>query len=144
MFQRGRALGAGPAQMPVRYAVLEDPWVVYVAGPVKANETPEQALARMEAFVSQCLAAELGPAEVAAAKLTWAMFLGTADLPERALVMNPYGVALGLARRRQLGVDPAKLRKAIEAVTAEDVRQVAKEVFAPSRRAEVIIALDAQ
>ena len=47
-------------------------------------------------------------------------------------------MAFSLARRDQLGLDPARLDRALEAVTDQDLRRVAAEVFAPGRHAGAI------
>ena len=67
------------------------------------------------------------------------MILGLGDIPDVALGQNPYGVAFSLARRDQLGLDTARLNRELEAVTDEDLKRVAAEVFAPSRHAAAIV-----
>ena len=66
-------------------------------------------------------------------------FLGLADVPDQFLAQNPYGVAFSLARREQLGLDPARLNRALDALTEQDLRRAAAEVFAPARHAGAVI-----
>src|SRR5262249_30232201 len=66
------------------------------------------------------------------------LILGLRDFPDAALGHNPYGVAFSLARRDQLGLDPARLGRALDAVTDRDLRRVAAEVFAPGRHAGAV------
>ncbi len=63
------------------------------------------------------------------------MILGFGDVPDELLGNNPYGVAFSLVRREQLGLDAARLARAIDAVTDADLRRVADEVFNPARHA---------
>ena len=63
------------------------------------------------------------------------IIVGLGDLPDEALGQNPYGVAFSLARRDQIGLDSARLARALDAVTDKDLRRVAAEVFAPGRHA---------
>jgi hypothetical protein len=51
-------------------------------------------------------------------------------------------VAFSLGRRAQLGIDSAGLKRALEAVTEQDLRRVANEVFAPARHAAVFVTLE--
>jgi zinc protease len=67
------------------------------------------------------------------------MILGLSNVPDATLGQNPYGVAFSLARRDQLGLDPARLNRALEAVTDEDLKRVAEEVFAPTRHGVAIV-----
>src|SRR5579883_1328924 len=125
----------GPGRTTIDFPLLEDPAVLGVSGAAKAGETAAQALARLEAFVAQTTAPRLRDEERAAARQVFGFFLGTADLPDFALAHNPYGVALGLARREQLGFDPARLNRALDTLTETEFRRAASEIFAPSRHA---------
>lgn len=58
------------------------------------------------------------------------------------LTNNPYGVAFSLGRREQLNMSSAELRRAWDAVTDEQLREVAKKVFAPDRHAGAFIAVE--
>src|SRR5262249_24387473 len=94
---------------------------LYVSAPAKKGETAKEAAARLEAFVADTIKPELGNDEATAARQAFALFLGTADIPDPQLARNPYGVAFALGRREQLGIDPAKLRKALESLTQKDL-----------------------
>ncbi|MHB1559878.1 MAG: hypothetical protein ACYC61_20710 [Isosphaeraceae bacterium] len=63
------------------------------------------------------------------------MFLGLGEISDELLGNNPYGVAFSLVRRDQLGLDPTRLARALDAVTDAELRRVAAEVFAPTRHA---------
>jgi hypothetical protein len=115
--------------------MLEDPAMLGVSARAEPVETAPQAIARLESFVAQTVAPPLRNDERASARQAFAMFLGTAEMPDLALAQNPYGVALALARRKQLGIDSAALGRAFDSLTERDLRRAATEIFAPARRA---------
>jgi zinc protease len=133
MTQPGR--DGGPDRTTVYFPLLEDPAVLGISAAAKPGETAAAALTRLEAFLAETTAPRLRDEERAAARQTLGFFLGTAELPDFALAQNPYGVALSLARREQLGFDPARLNRALDTLTEQDLRRAASEVFAPSRHA---------
>jgi zinc protease len=130
---------ASPGQVSVYFPILEDPAVLGVSTTVKGGETTPQVAARLEAFVADVLRPKLGDGERTAARQALGFFLGTAELPDFALAQNPYGVALSLARREQLGLDSARLNRALESLIEADLRRAAEAIFAPSRHAGAII-----
>jgi len=137
----GAKLGAGPHRFPVYVPLLDDPAVLCVAAPAKKGETAKDAATRLEAFVAETIKPELRKDEAATARQAFGLFLGTADVPEAQLARNPYGIAFSLGRRGQLGIDPAKLKKALESVTDEDLRRAAKEIFAADRHTGVFLTV---
>jgi zinc protease len=137
----GAKLGAGPQRFPVYVPLLDDPAVLCVTAPAKKGETGKDAAARLEAFVAETIKPELRKDEAATARQAFALFLGTADVPDAQLARNPYGVAFALGRREQLGLDPAKLKKALEGVTDEEMRRAAKEVFAADRHTSAFLTI---
>jgi zinc protease len=130
----------GISDQPALYMpLLEDPDILGVSAAARAGETPDQALARLDAFLDATLQAPLRDAERAQARQAFALFLDTAPIPDALLARNPYGVALALGRREQLGIDPARLGAALDAVTEADLRQAARQVFAAPRRARAFV-----
>ena len=127
--------GGGTGQPSVYLPLLEDPAVLGVSATAKPGETAPRAIARLESFVADTIAPPLRDDERASAPQMFAFFLGTADLPDFALAQNPYGVALSLARREQLGIDSLKLKRAFDALTERDLRRAAGEFFTPARHA---------
>jgi hypothetical protein len=117
--------GAGVAPAQERYA-LENGLTVMVR-PIPG-------------LVANALAPPLRDDERAPVRQMFALFLGTAEIPDFALARNPYGVALALARREQLGIDPARLNRAFDALTEPDLRRAANAIFAPSRHAGAFIS----
>jgi zinc protease len=72
-------------------------------------------------------------------ELDLARLLDLKDIPEASWQYGLYGLAFSLGRRHQLGIDSGKLRKAVAAVTADDVRRVLREVFAEDKAAAVLV-----
>jgi zinc protease len=133
--------GSGVTGSPVYFTPLDDGSVVAVSVSIKRGETAAKAFGRIEQFVAETIEPKLGANELAAAKQQLGFFLGLGDIPDAALGQNPYGVAFSLARRDQLGLDPARLGRALDAVTDRDLKRVAAEVFAPGRHAGAIAGL---
>jgi predicted Zn-dependent peptidase len=86
--------------------------------------------------------AKLRPPELMMARQQIGPLLGLVDLPDNILTNNPYGVAFSLGRREQLNMSSAELRRAWDAVTDEQLLEVAKKVFAPDRHAGAFIAVE--
>ena len=127
-------------QPSVYFPLLEDPAVLGVSGKAKPGETPPRALARLESFVAETIAPPLRDDERTSARQMFAMFLGTAEMPDFALAQNPYGAALALARREQMGIDSTAIGRAFDSLTERDLRRAADAIFAPERRAGAWIA----
>jgi len=138
LWQQVQAGGAGRGGPMVRFAPLDDPHVVALVGAV-GSSTPEEAIAALEQMLAEAVAQPFSKADLAAARNAFGWMLGVADVPDRTLARNPYGAAFSAGRRIQLGIDPADLRARLDAVTAEDVARAAETVFAPDRRAAVVV-----
>jgi zinc protease len=134
--------GGGAGRPSIYFPLLEDPAVLGVSATANPGETAPQAIARLESFVAGTIAPQLRDDERASARQMFAFFLGTAEIPDFALAQNPYGVALSLARREQLGIDPLKLNRALDALTERDLRRAAGELFTPARHAGAFISPD--
>jgi zinc protease len=138
-----RALGGADGPQ-VYYLPLDGPAVIAVAAPLKAGETSKQAVARLEKMVAKATGPkrdkeDLGN-DLVMAHFRFATQLGTADLSARVFASNPYLAAFSVGRREQLGIDPTKLGKALDAVTGEDLRRVARAVFSPRRHAAAVVS----
>jgi zinc protease len=130
-------LGNGSPAFRVYFTPLDDGAVVAVSARVKAGETLQQAIARLQAFVADTIGAPLGAGELEGAQQQLGFFLGTVDIPDEVLG-NVYGVAFTVGRRTQLGMNPVELKRALEAVSDKDLKRVAAEVFAPARSAGIV------
>ncbi|SIO39957.1 zinc protease [Singulisphaera sp. GP187] len=128
-------LGGEPGRTPIAFTVLDDPVMLGITTRPNRGEAPRQTLGRLEAFVAEAVEPKLGANERKSAQQTFGFFLGTTDVPDSWLVTNLYGVAFSLARRAQLGIEPARLTQALRTVTDQDLRRAAREIFAPDRHA---------
>jgi zinc protease len=134
--------GGGTGRPSIYFPLLEDPAVLGVSATAKPGETAPQAIVRLESFVADTIAPPLRDDERASARQMFALFLGTAEIPDFALSQNPYGAALSLARREQLGIDTRKLNRAFNTLTERDLRRAAGEIFTPARHAGAFISPD--
>jgi len=134
--------GGGTGGPSVYFPLLEDPAVLGVSAMAKPGETARRAIARLESFVAGTIAPQFRDDERASARQMFALFLETAEIPDFALAQNPYGAALSLARREQLGIDTLKLNRAFDALTERDLRRAAGEIFTPARHAGAFILPD--
>jgi zinc protease len=138
--QPGAGGGAGTGRPSVYFPLLEDPAVLGASATAQPGETAARAIARLESFVGDTIAPPFRDDERASARQMFALFLGTAEIPDLALAQNPYGEGLSLARREQLGIDPLKLSRTIDALTERDVRRAADEIFTPARHAGAFLS----
>ena len=127
---------------PVFFTPLDDGSVVAVSLKVQPGESAAKAIGRIEAFVAETIEPKLGADEIDATRDQLGLFLGLADVPDQFLAQNPYGEAFSLARREQLGLDPVRLNRALDAITEQDLRRAAAEIFAPARHAGAVISLE--
>jgi zinc protease len=131
----------GVTGSPVYFTPLDDGSIVGVSAKVKPDEPAATAIGRLEAFVAKTIAPKLGDSEITAAREQIGSLMGLTDVPDRFLTENPYGEAFSLARREQLGLDPAELNRALDVLTDDDLRRAAAEFFGPSRHAGAVISI---
>jgi zinc protease len=134
--------GTGPGSPVVRFAPLDDPHVVAIVGPT-GGKTGEQTIAALEQVLAAAFDRPFSADDVTATRNAFGWMLGVADVPDAMFARNPYGAAFTAGRRVQMGIDSAALRQRLEAVTAEDVQRAAETVFAPERRAAVVVVPEA-
>ena len=132
------ARGDGPVHR-VLYAPLDDPWVLVVTAPLLQEEKSWEAVARLESFVADTLAPPLAKDEGRAARLQLAPLLGTLPVPDAMLVSDPRGLAYGHARRAEMLLDGIAAGRRMEEVTEGDFRAGVRGLFAPARRAAVVV-----
>ena len=115
MVQNSRA-EADPRMRPrVLWAPLDEPDHLFVQAGIGKDETPEAAVARLEAFVAAIL--DRPDANAAMAKSVFGPMLGTLPDQDALLAVNPYLAAFAPGRREQLGIDGPALARALDAVT---------------------------
>jgi len=124
---------------PVFYSGPNDPAVFSVSATVRAKETAQGGTDRLKAFVARIVQPDLQPDEIPTTIHQVGVLFGIGGLPDTMWAQNPYFLAFSLARQMQLGVDAPKLTRALNALTAEDVRRCAQTVFAPTNWETVIV-----
>jgi zinc protease len=139
LWTRAQTLGAAPGRMPIHFAALDDPAAVSLCAPMKDGEEPDQAVARLEAFVAEAAKAELTTSDRMVTLQTFNFAFTLLSVPDRMLAQNLYGVAFGMGRRAQMGIDSATLKGAIETVTTDDLRRAAETVFSKKVQAAVVV-----
>jgi zinc protease len=129
-----------PPRFQVMYRLLDDPDVVSISVYLKKGETPAQSRARMETIISSILERPYSSEDGAMARNMFGYFAGLVEWPASQAGKNLYGYAFAVGRRRQLGSDPARLRKALESLDEETFRRAVKKYFAegPAGRAVVV------
>jgi zinc protease len=132
-------LGGGPGRFPIQFMVLDDPHFLAINAPAKADETAQQAVARLQAFVAESIEPKLNDNEKARAKQSFGLFLGITDVPDAFVAQNPYVIAYALGRRHQLAIDSAKLLKAMDALSDQELRRAARDFLSPARSAGVLL-----
>ncbi len=133
------ALPSPPGDFPVQFLPIDDPSVVCVTSEVQSDETTEQTIQRLDKFVNRVVSDKITQQDRQRAKQMFAMFYGTAEIPESALSRNPYGVAFGLGRRQQLGIQPRVLRRTIDSARTADFDHCREQIFAVKQRAAVVV-----
>ncbi len=139
LWNRAETLGAGPGQMPVHYAPLDDPAAVRICAPVRAGEKPEEAVARLEAFVAEAGQGEITTSDRMVTLQIFNFAFGLLSLPDRVLAQNLYGTAFAMGQRARMGVDSAAIKQAVETVTTDDLRRAAAQVFSEKLRAAIVV-----
>jgi zinc protease len=133
-------LEVGPGRFPVMFRPLDDPSTLTVCTVVRKGETPAAAVKRLKEFVADTVRGKVRSRDLSGIRGLFGFFLGVGFFPDLAAMNNVYGEAYGLGRREQLGLDPARLEKALPAVTPETVQRAAREIFGPGRWAAAVVA----
>jgi zinc protease len=135
----GERFGGDARWPPVFFPPLDGPEVVGVSAPAKPGETGTEAVKRIESVVAEALAPALDERELRSVREQFGLVFGLDGMPDELLAQNPYGVAFSLGRRAQLGLDAARLERAVEGVKDTDLRRAAEAIFAPRRHAGSVV-----
>jgi zinc protease len=138
MWDRAMGRPMSMEDMPIRYAPLDDPWVVSQSSPVEAGETPEEVAARLRAFVAETLDGEITARDIARITRVYGWALGLSGFSGELLAQNPYAAALGKAMRANQGIDRQDLEMRLKALSTEEIRRAGQAVFAEEESATVI------
>jgi zinc protease len=124
---------------PVLYALLDDPAVICVRTVVRKGETAKDAVNRLAGFVADTMKEQLRTLDLSGIRSRYGFFLGISFFGDLAALNNLYGEAFALGRREQLGLDPARLEKALAAIP-DNVERAARAFFGPGRWAAAVVA----
>jgi zinc protease len=116
---------------PVTFAPLDEPGAVYLAGPLAAGEAWQAGVARLQAFASAAVGQPWSPTDPPRVEQAYGLLLGLKTPGDWALAGNPYVVALGLAARRVLGIDPEALAKAVDGLKTAPLAEMGARLFDP-------------
>lgn len=134
---RSAGFPAKPTEPSLRYSFLDDPNVLFVAAELNEGETADDVASRLREFIDRAVHAPWNANERQMAKQNLAFFLDTMPLPDRALAQNVYGVAFGLGRRHQLGLNGQALARQLDRTRAADIQRVGKAYLSANRGAVV-------
>lgn len=138
LFVESRKLGVKD-NTPLMFAPLDHPERVTLSTRVRPGETPDAARSRIEALIGDAAGRPLAPGEIPRTVQSFSAFFWTERVPAAALAGNPYLAAFAPARRLQMGMDAAGLRKRLGATTDADLRRLSETILAPERRAAVLL-----
>jgi zinc protease len=126
-------------QFSVYYAPLDLPEVLTVSTEPKPGQSDAEVAALLRQRVTSGTAVKEG-ATVNRASLAqiFGPMLGLGG-PQLTFGEDPYFAAFCLGRRLQLGLEGDALAGAVEAVSADDLRRCAADVFGPERSAVVVV-----
>lgn len=125
-----------PRTWQARFDPVLRPGLLLVTSTIHPTEQPEPAADRVRAEVGAVLARPLAPADLAAAKGRFGLFLAP-TLDEATCAQKVRDFAVARARRAQLGLEKSALAQSLDALREEELAQAAK-LFDPARTAAVI------
>jgi zinc protease len=131
--------GKGAKRYEMHYAPLDDPAVLALRTVLKDEETTEDAIRRLSSAVDDACHAAVNKSEREKVRYGLGAFLGLGDMPDAVWAKNPYGLALAIGRRHQLGVEAEALRRSLAKTSTEDLGKAAEKYFIPRMRATVIV-----
>ena len=116
---------------PVSFAPLDEPGALYLGAPLEKGQTSQAAVAALQAHVAEAVGRPWFPTDAQRVAQAYGLLLGLSNPSDSALASNPYVVALGLAARRVLGVDPEALAKSLDALKVGGLSAAGARLFDP-------------
>ena len=126
---------------PIFYPPFDDPTTLVLQTELTSEEDVDVVLEELNQRLQSALKPKLTPQEKRQA-INMLAFLGTVDIPDAQWGENMYSLAFSIGRQYQLKINGKELRAAIQQVTDADIENLAKTIFAPEKRATVIIELE--
>jgi zinc protease len=121
----------------IQYAPIDDGVALAFCAPLEASDPSDALGARIDEFLAARADRVPSQFDRMQTRAMYGFLLGFAAPAVAAA--NPYGAAFSSARLAQEGFDPTACAKAIDAVTAEDLKRVAAKWLAPERRVSVVV-----
>ncbi len=125
---------------PIFYPPLDDPTTLVLQTELTSEEDVDAVLKELHQRLETALIPKLTPQDKLQT-INMLAFLGTVDIPDAQWGENMYSLAFSIGRQHQLQINGKELRAAIQQVTDADIQNLAKTIFAPEKRATVIIEL---
>ncbi len=123
----------------VMFSPLDDPFVISISAPMLPDQTDENAIAGIRAFLDNAINKPIAPMEIKMVKNSLGWFFGAVDFPATLFQVNIYGVAFSIGRCEQLAVDSKKLSQAIDGLADKDIQDAAAAVFDKKKQVSVVV-----
>ena len=131
----------GGKVQPIFYRPLDDPTTLVLQTELLSQNDAESMLTELDERLQAALTPKLTPQDKQQTINAMAM-LDTTDIPDTMWSQNLYGLAFSVGRRYQLQINGKELRDAIQRVTDADLQLLSTSIFAPEKRATVIVDLE--
>jgi predicted Zn-dependent peptidase len=124
---------------PFKYGALTEPELCWFNAPLEHRQEGGDAIADLRETVRKAIKARVSPKSLNTTLDLFGTDLGLIEpLPIEARGYAE-GLALGAARRKQLGLNPTRLYSALEKVTNEDITRCASEIFGEKAGAAAVV-----
>lgn len=127
---------------PIYYAPLMDSTTIALQTELSDPQDTESVLNQLDQHLHTALTSKLTPQDKQQTRNTITGLLGKVDNPIFWSGQDLYGFAFIVGRQYQLQIDSDALSDAVQGVTDADIQLLATSIFAPEKRATVIIALE--
>lgn len=127
---------------PIYYVPLMDSTTIALQAELSDPNDTESVLNQLDQHWHTALTSKLTPQDKQQTRNTITGLLGTVDNPIFWSGQDLYGFAFIVGRQYQLQIDSKALSDAVQRVTDADLQRLATSIFAPEKRATVIIALE--
>ncbi|MCA9306707.1 MAG: insulinase family protein [Phycisphaerales bacterium] len=142
LFQKAMASYKPGDAPPVQYALIDDPHTLYIAATATSEDELDNARDKIDELIKAATIESADkPVDTPMTAMQFGWMFGSTDVPEAALVNNPYGVAFALGRAELMGINWPTLRGRLNNLTREDMESAAESIFSESNSAEVIVSV---
>lgn len=124
---------------PLYFAPLDEPGAAYVSAALEPDESPEAAVARLQARVTAAVSAPSSPADATRVLNFYGPLLGVRATSATQQAQSPYLAAMGPAVRHVLGLNPERLRKQLGEVGTLPLGKLAARLFDPLKAGAAVV-----